>query len=277
MNDKNNNNIPQVLSSKEIHLWLCEPEKITETLLLNRYQSWLTLEEDKKRLRYRFEKHQHLYLITRALIRSLLSHYNPNIPPQDWRFELNHWGKPSLVSEQNPNNWIFNLSHTDGLIACAFTQDHALGVDVEDISRDGETIKIADRYFSPQEYRALIALPAQKQNDRFFDLWTLKESYIKACGKGLAIPLDEFSFSFQADNANVDGIRLHTESAREDDASLWRFWNWQFKEQHRISLGIKSSDSTKLNVDIKIQSCVPLLWQKENKQALNIRHFEQRL
>jgi 4'-phosphopantetheinyl transferase len=271
----NTNTIPAELSAKEVHIWLCEPAKITEPLLLNRYKSWLTEEENTKRLRYRFEKHQHLYLITRALIRSTLSHYNPSIKPQDWRFEKNHWGKPSLVAEQNPNNWVFNLSHTDGLIVCAITKDHALGVDVEDITRDGETIKIADRYFSPKEYQALIALPEQKQNDRFFDLWTLKESYIKACGKGLAIPLDEFSFSFPEDNKNLNDITLHTEPAREDDPSLWRFWNWQYSEHYRISMGIKNAVFSKQqlkDVEVKVLGCVPLMWMKE-KSDLKERHI----
>lgn len=266
--------IPTSLSQQKIHLWLCEPQKINEPLLLNRYLSWLTEAENTKRLRYRFEKHQHQYLITRALIRSTLSHYHPSIHPQDWRFEQNQWGKPSLVSEQNPNNWVFNLSHTDGLIVCAITKDQSLGVDVEDISRDGETIKIADRYFSPQEYRALIALPEQKQTDRFFDLWTLKESYIKACGKGLAIPLDEFSFSFAEDDSSVEGIQLATETAREDDPSLWRFWNWHYGEQFRISMGIKNttfSNQQLKDVEVKVLGCVPLMWMKE-KNDLSRRH-----
>jgi 4'-phosphopantetheinyl transferase len=254
--------VPTEISQKEIHLWLCESDKVKEPLLLNRYKSWLTEEETAKMLRYRFEKHQHQYLITRALIRSLLTHYQPDIPPQDWKFDKNHWGKPSLVAEQNADNWIFNISHTDGLIVCALTKDHALGVDVEDISRDGETIKIADRYFSPQEYQALIALPEEKQNDRFFDLWTLKESYIKACGKGLAIPLDEFSFNFEQDDSSIDSIQLFTEPARKDDPSLWRFWNWYYSEQYRISMGVMTKDSSKKelsNINVRVMKCIPLI------------------
>jgi len=269
--------VPKSLSPQSIHLWLCEPEKITEPLLLNRYKSWLTDEETQKMYRYRFERHQHQYLITRALIRSLLSHYYPATPPQDWRFDKNQWGKPSLFVEQNPGNLVFNLSHTDGLIVCAFSQEHPLGVDVEDVTREGETVKIADRYFSAQEYQTLIALPEQKQNERFFDLWTLKESYIKAWGKGLAIPLDEFSFCFPEDDNTISEITLHTEAARQDQPEQWRFWNWQYQTQHRISLGIKCAEFSKqqLNdIDVKIMTCVPLLWQKENPNALVVRHRE---
>ncbi len=262
MSPKDLNIIPDSLTEKEVHLWLCEPEKITDPLLLSRYRSWLTPEEDQKRLRYRFEKHQHQYLITRALIRSVLSHYHNAIQPQEWRFELNQWGKPSIIEKQNPDACVFNLSHTDGLITCALTKTHQLGVDVENITREGETIKIADRYFSPSEYQKLISLPEEKQNDRFFDLWTLKESYIKACGKGLAIPLDEFSFSFPADFPELDDIKLFTEASREDNPKLWRFWNWYFSTEHRISMGVKCSENFKDNLEhmhVKMIKCVPLL------------------
>ena len=50
--------IPDSLSPQQVHLWLCEPEKITEPVVLTRYKSWLTEEENTKRLRYRFERHR---------------------------------------------------------------------------------------------------------------------------------------------------------------------------------------------------------------------------
>ncbi len=59
-----------------------------------------------------------------------------------------------------------------------------VGVDVEYLLRPGKTVELADSFFSPIETQQLLALPPEKQNDRFFDLWTLKEAYIKACGMG---------------------------------------------------------------------------------------------
>src|SRR6185436_18685723 len=89
----------------------------------------------------------------------------------------------------------FNLTNTRGLVACAVSVAHAeVGVDAEALDRSGETVAIADRYFSTEEVRALRALPESAQRQRFFAYWTLKESYIKARGLGLRLPLDQFSF-----------------------------------------------------------------------------------
>ena len=48
------------------------------------------------------------------------------------------------------------------------------------------------------EVRALRSLPLEAQRHRFLDLWTLKESYIKARGMGLSIPLDKFSIDLDS-------------------------------------------------------------------------------
>ncbi len=264
-------------NSQEIHIWLCEAEKIREPLLLQRYRSWLNPEEIQKMERYRFEKHQHQYLITRALIRGLLSQYQANIRPEAWEFEKNQWGKPSLINEQNPDNWVFNLSHTEGMIVCALSADLELGIDVEDITREGETVKIADRYFSNIEHQDLLALGEDEQDNRFFDLWTLKESYIKACGKGLAIPLDEFSFRFEPLSNEETSIQFHTDPKRQDQSELWNFWNWQIKaqpeaqERHRLSLGIKDKDNKHALPKLIVKRCVPLLSQNNADQLLKLR------
>lgn len=126
----------------------------------------------------------------------------------------------------------FNLSHTDGLAVLAIAESD-VGVDVEWLERPGRTVELAERYFAPSEVNALRALPREAQRDRFFDLWTLKESYIKARGLGLAIPLASFAFAgFESPPLTLTVAPEQRD--RPDDA--WRFGTWQLGPRHRLAL-----------------------------------------
>jgi 4'-phosphopantetheinyl transferase len=59
-----------------------------------------------------------------------------------------------------------------------------------------EADTIAAQYFSPTEYECYQTLPDDIKLQAFFNCWTRKEAYIKACGEGLALPLSSFEVSF---------------------------------------------------------------------------------
>lgn len=147
-------------------------------------------------------------LIVRAGLRHVLSLHGPShetISPEQWQFDYGKQGKPELTAAQYAQTGInFNLSHSGDWLLIAVLQApahgkrYALGVDIER-RRDSTNIHtILKRYFAEAEITDLLALDASKQRDRFFDLWALKESYIKACGKGLAMVLASFSFDINA-------------------------------------------------------------------------------
>jgi 4'-phosphopantetheinyl transferase len=69
-----------------------------------------------------------------------------------------------------------------------------LGVDVENMNRTASLLELAKRFFAPIEYEYVREAPPHLQRKTFFRIWTLKEAYIKAQGKGLSIPLDSFHF-----------------------------------------------------------------------------------
>lgn len=108
--------------------------------------------------------------------------------PGDLTFIRNTYGKPSLISHPDLP---FNVSHSGDWVAVISGGHAPLGVDVEKISHID--MAIAERFFSPLESRNLAAEPADQQLETFYQLWTLKESYIKAVGMGLSMPLDSFS------------------------------------------------------------------------------------
>lgn len=232
------------IQSGDIHLWITRPEQHQEGALLERYKSLLTPEELARQQRYRFAKDQHSALITRAFVRDTLSHYAA-VQPQDWRFDKGEKDKPEIVNPPLPLR--FNLSHTQGLIICAITLEHDIGCDVEFIERNNDILGIADRYFSPLEIRELFSLPTEQQRSRFFDYWTLKESYIKAWGLGLAIPLDDFTFHIQpGNNQHInEGIHLSFAPHRIDYPELWHSWLLYPNATHRMAISVRSQQEMK--------------------------------
>ena len=236
----------------EAHLWIARPGEIHDPDLVLAYDALLTADERAKVSRYRFEKDRHTSLVTRALVRTVLSRYAA-VSPGDWRFVANEFGRPEIQEPIEERSLRFNLSHTAGLIVCLVSRGREVGVDVEDRSRGGNLLDIADRFFSPFEVNALRALPPGDQMDRFFLYWTLKESYIKARGMGLAISLSAFSFDLDSPGS---GIRVLLDASLEDDPGRWQFTALSYGRRHAIAAGVESKQGS--DVRIILRETVPL-------------------
>jgi 4'-phosphopantetheinyl transferase len=240
------------LAAGEVHLWYLFPDAIAAGRpdLLAAYEAWLAPDERARRARYLFEHSRLEYLLTRALVRSTLSRYAP-VAPGAWTFVKNEHGRPEIEAREHA--WIrFNLSNTRGLIACALSRDLPVGVDVEDAERSGETVAIADRFFSAREVAALRALPEEQRRGRFFDYWTLKEAYIKARGMGLAIPLDQFSFLLD----EAPPIRIAFDPRLGDDEAAWQFEPFALSAKHRTAVAVRRG--TGPDVRFVVRETVPL-------------------
>ncbi len=239
---------PRALPEDEVHLYFSVPEEITDPSLLQRYHQLLNPDEAAQQKRFHFERHRHQYLITRAMIRTTLSRYVPQIKPEQWEFEKNQYGRPQIAAVHNAPPIHFNLSHTDGLIACGIVMDRELGVDVEDIGRGGGLINIADRFFSPSEVTDLHQLPPAMHTGRFFDYWTLKEAYIKARGMGLSIPLEDFSYHL---SENHTDISISIAPKQGDPSHRWQFRQWRMGARHKIALCLEKRTGVDFVVDLK--------------------------
>lgn len=80
-----------------------------------------------------------------------------------------------------------NLSHSGDYAVCTVC-DSEVGIDIEQIKT--ADMKIAKRFFTESEYE--FVMNSKAPNEAFYEIWVRKESFIKAAGKGLAIPLSGF-------------------------------------------------------------------------------------
>jgi 4'-phosphopantetheinyl transferase len=225
-------NATLLLPPAEIHLWLAFYDEITDERLLSDYRSLLNSAEKEQQVRFYFAKDRLRYLVTRALVRTVMSRYVP-IDPRDWVFSTNAYGCPEIANAQGREAFLsFNISHTESLIVMGVTTRRALGVDVENFRAREVSIEIADRYFAPAEVAALNNVPPQQQQYRFFEYWTFKESYIKARRMGLSLPLDKFSFHYPHDRA----LEIAIDAELADDAARWQFWQFQPRPEYLVAI-----------------------------------------
>ena len=217
-------------STPQVRLWCAFYDEIDDDRLLGEYRELLSESERAQEQRFYFADDRRRYLVTRALVRTVLSrHVASDIAPGQWTFVTNAFGRPEIANEHPRAAQIsFNISHTKQVILLGIMCGQALGVDVESLHDRSSLLDIADRFFAPCEVQALSALPAGQQQQRFFEYWTLKESYIKARGMGLSIALDQFSFRFPEGGL----IELSVDPRQQDTAARWRFWQLWLRDDY---------------------------------------------
>jgi 4'-phosphopantetheinyl transferase len=213
-----------------VHLWLCRADHaIGNPTLQARYRAMLSSDELDRCDRIRNTRQQHSAVLTRVLVRTVLSQYS-SIEPELWHFTADTRDKPCIAGPQSPLR--FNLSHSRDWIVCAVAAGSELGVDVEYCHPDRDVLRLAKRFFAAKEFAALRALSAEQCTDRFYDYWTLKESWLKATGMGISGGLDSAVFDLQ------DAGEMTFSTPVED--ATYRFINWQLDSSYRLALCYES-------------------------------------
>lgn len=199
--------------------------------------------------RERFERfipeHSKLEFLTgRVLLRSVLA-LRLGVEPAAVAFEIDENGKPRLA-DRSGRDLHFNLSHTRGLVACAVCRAHPIGVDVEIVEPARATVGIAERFFSNAEAAELATLNDDDRVRRFFKIWTLKEAYIKAHGRGMRIGLGNFSIALDHEPIGI-GFEAHI----DDDPAAWQFMSAMPTARHYLAVAIRHGAGT-APLDVRI-------------------------
>lgn len=181
-------------------------------VLAGREAAALAVLDDDERAqhgRFHFPRDRDVYLTMHALQRGLLARFTGR-PAASFRFARGAHGKPYALDTA----LAINGSHTHGLAMCAVASGATVGVDVESSAREAP-LEVADRFFAPAEQAAIRA--AAEPSRAFLTSWTLKESYMKARGLGMTLPLDQFAIAASSPPL------LHVEPAWHDG----RTWHFQ--------------------------------------------------
>jgi len=163
----------------------------------------------------------------------------------------------------------FNISHTSSLIACGITMDTPIGIDIEEKKRKTakNILSLARRYFTPSEVDYLAKMPdPDAQQKEFIKLWTLKEAYVKALGRGFSgAPFNKFSIELTAKN----GIRISVAPKAFKDSDClsenWQFALAELNSSHYMAVCVeddsRSSDSGngRLPLGLKVWKTVPFV------------------
>lgn len=231
----------QAHTDNRVQLWFAPVGTSYDAAQLAAYEALMNADETARWHRFHYAGDRQRFLVGRAFMRTVLAESLGHSDPATLQFAFTAHGKPELAGP-HAGKLHFNLSHTDALLVLAVARRHAVGVDVEAVTRKVELLALAQRYFAAQEYEELAGMANGAQRERFFALWTLKEAWLKARGLGLHIPLDAFSFKVTGPQPLIEfGPQL------DERAEAWQF-RLLVREQFRIALAVDCPASQPLQV-----------------------------
>lgn len=156
---------------------------------------YLLLDKDKRcRIKKIVHKKDRLRtLIGELLIRNIIIE-KLGVQNRCINFSKNQYDKPYIIGYPEFN---FNISHSGDYVVCV-TDNKLIGIDIEQI-KPIKFKEISRKFFTLNECKYIFDKSSNNQLERFYEIWTLKESYIKCCGRGLSIALNSFSVDIDKD------------------------------------------------------------------------------
>lgn len=164
------------------------------------------LNEEEKRRADRLDKPsvRRQFIAGRGFLKRILAR-ELSVVPADIRLTRGKFGKPYLLK----SNLEFNLSHCRDRFVLALARGRQVGVDIEYVSPQRNYTELAKRFFSGREIEQLNSLPPEMRATAFYQVWTRKEAFVKAMGRGIAFGLQRFSVTVLPDAsphiAEIDG------------------------------------------------------------------------
>lgn len=224
-----------------LHVWLTLLEPHSEDGSENelRLTTAVTDAELEHANTFRLAAARHRYLQVRREVRQCLARYT-RLNPLELQLARTDQGKPFLMNAPLPLG--FNLSHSGEYLALVVSGGAVVGVDLEQVSRRRSWQAIAERFFHPEEFVQLMALPEADRQQAFYRYWTLKEAFFKARGTGISTGLEKAIF-------NLRDTKINYRFAAElnEDTGCWQFQQGLWNGEYHLALACKEAHSQPLN------------------------------
>ena len=178
------------LAENSIHVWRVSTADFTPNNLQT-LAGLLAPDENIRARKFHFERDQRRFVVCRGCLRLLAAAYTAE-DAAGIRFQYGRQGKPELAANGS-HELQFNVSHSGDVALLAFSMGRRLGVDVEFMRVEMDFASLAEISFSNAERAAVLARSGQRRADLFFEYWSCKEACIKADGRGLSVPVTQFS------------------------------------------------------------------------------------
>ena len=171
-------------------IYIGDTENLKNSRIFGEYYEKMPDGRKKKIDKYKFDKDKRLSLGAGILLKKALEDIGIDYEKEETAEYKNK--KPYLKNHPEVH---FNLSHSGNRVMCAVSAN-PIGCDVELIEKID--LNVAKRFFSETEYDYLSGKNTEEEKTvSFYRIWTLKESYVKALGEGLSIPLNAFDIVFE--------------------------------------------------------------------------------
>lgn len=227
------------LAANQIDVWHCAPGKLGRAGIAAALRALSPLERERYR-RMRSPEGKLNFLAGRALARNVLGLYGSS-PACKMEFAVDASGRPFIAAPRALRDMHFSLSHTSGLVVMAVAPIPEIGIDVEKSDRPIDISDVAPLVFTQSELEPLSRSSPGQARAHFFNLWTLKEAYLKARGMGFALPPRSFEFT-----GATDRLSLRCDAACDDNPGRWRFALSAHRSDIQMALAIGSRSITQI-------------------------------
>jgi 4'-phosphopantetheinyl transferase len=184
-------NVPD-LDSGVVHLWRIH--LLRERGAIEACVALLSSDERERMERFHFDLHRERFALRRGALRMLLGRYLA-VDSRRVEFRYSPKGKPEVGSPETEDPLRFNFSDSSDWALLGLTRRDRIGVDIEEMRGHSDLETLARDHFSPRECEEFLSLPPSEKIAGFYNAWTRKEAWLKACGEGLSVPLSDFDVS----------------------------------------------------------------------------------